>query len=394
MERVSDLEKAYVLEVLASEFRGSKATGMVGRAEVAFSKKFDMKFSMGFVNGTGTLHTALEALGIGPGDEVIVPPLTMSATAFSVLQANATPVFADVDPLTFQIDSESIADRLTSRTRAVMTVALYGGSPDYDSILRVIGDLPLIEDNAEAFGTKYHGREIGSFGIFSSYSFQSSKHLSAGEGGMLCTNSQTYADAARKFQSLGYRAVGATTHKIDKRDIQDPGYLRHEVLGWNYRMSDLIAAVVLGQIERSDELISLRKKVGQQLNSVVKDVPWLRPQANYENSEHSFWAAPILLEHDDITWQQFRDKFMEFGGKGIYASWELSYLEPVFQNLNFRGREKFIDPKISANYVRGYCPNAEYIQPKVLAFRTNEWDPNQFQNQLEALGETITYFEK
>ncbi len=211
---------------------------------------------------------------------------------------------------------------------------------------------------------------------------------------MLCTNSQTYADAARKFQSLGYRAVGATTHKIDKRDIQDPGYLRHEVLGWNYRMSDLIAAVVLGQIERSDELISLRKKVGQQLNSVVKDVPWLRPQANYENSEHSFWAAPILLEHDDITWQQFRDKFMEFGGKGIYASWELSYLEPVFQNLNFRGREKFIDPKISANYVRGYCPNAEYIQPKVLAFRTNEWDPNQFQNQLEALGETITYFEK
>ena len=190
MQRISNLEKSYVLEVLESEFRGSKATGMVGRAEKAFSQVFDMKFSMGFVNGTGTLHTALEALGIGPGDEVIVPPLTMSATAFSVLQANATPVFADVDPLTFQIDSKSIADRLTSRTRAVMTVALYGGSPDYDSILSVIGDIPLIEDNAEAFGTKYHGREIGSFGIFSSYSFQSSKHLTAGEGGMLCTNSQ------------------------------------------------------------------------------------------------------------------------------------------------------------------------------------------------------------
>jgi perosamine synthetase len=393
MERVSDLEKSYVLEVLDSEFRGSKATGMVGRTEVAFSKKFGMKYSMGFVNGTGTLHTALEALGIGPGDEVIVPPLTMSATAFSVLQANATPVFADVDPLTFQIDSESIADRLTSRTRAVMTVALYGGSPDYGAILRTIGDIPLIEDNAEAFGTKYHGREIGSFGVFSSYSFQSSKHLTAGEGGMLCTDSQPYADAARKFQSLGYRAVGATTHKIDKRDIQDPGYLRHEVLGWNYRMSDLTAAVVLGQIERSDELIDVRKKVGRELFSQVKDVTWLRPQASYENSEHSFWAAPMLLEHEDITWRQFRDKFMEFGGKGIYAAWELSYLEPVFQNLNFCGREKFIDPKISANYVRGCCPNAEYIQPRVLAFRTNEWDLNQFQTQLAALRKTINYFD-
>jgi perosamine synthetase len=392
MERVSDLEKSYVLEVLASEFRGSKATGMVGRAEVAFSKKFDKKFSMGFVNGTGTLHTALETLGIGPGDEVIVPPLTMSATAFSVLQANATPVFADVDPLTFQIDSKSIADRLTTRTRAVMTVALYGGSPDYDAILETIGDIPLIEDNAEAFGTKYNGKEIGSFGVFSSYSFQSSKHLTAGEGGMLCTDSQPYADAARKFQSLGYRAVGATTHKIDKRDIQDPGYLRHEVLGWNYRMSDLTAAVVLGQIERSDELISLRKRVGQRLYSVVEDVHWLRPQAIYENSEHSFWAAPILLEHDEITWQQFRDKFMEFGGKGIYASWELSYLEPVFQNLNFCGRERFIDSKTSANYRQGLCPEAEYIQPRILAFRTNEWDLEQFIIQAEVLRKTALYF--
>lgn len=392
MQRISNLEKSYVLEVLESEFRGSKATGMVGRAEKAFSQVFDMKFSMGFVNGTGTLHTALEALGIGPGDEVIVPPLTMSATAFSVLQANATPVFADVDPLTFQIDSKSIAERLTSRTRAVMTVALYGGSPDYDSILSVIGDIPLIEDNAEAFGTKYHGREIGSFGIFSSYSFQSSKHLTAGEGGMLCTNSQSHADVARKFQSLGYRAVGATTHKIDKKDIQDPEYLRHEVLGWNYRMSDLTAAVVLGQIERSGELISLRKKVGQQLNSIVKGVPWLRSQAIYENSEHSFWAAPILLEREDISWQQFRDKFMELGGKGIYAAWELSYLEPAFQNLNFHGRENFIDSVNSSKYVRGYCPNAEYIQPRILAFRTNEWDEDIASVQLEALEQTTKFF--
>jgi perosamine synthetase len=316
----------------------------------------------------------------------------MSATAFSVLQANATPIFADIDPLTFQIDSKSIADRLTNRTRAVMTVALYGGAPDYDAILGIIGDIPLIEDNAEAFGTKYDGNEIGSFGVFSSYSFQSSKHLTAGEGGMLCTDSQPYADAARKFQSLGYRAVGATTHKIDKRDIQDPGYLRHEVLGWNYRMSDLTAAVVLGQIERSDELIEIRKRVGQRLFSQIEDVNWLRAQGSYENSEHSFWAAPVLLEREDITWRQFRDKYMEFGGKGIYAAWELSYLEPVFQNLNFHGREKFIHPKIRSKYIRGYCPIAEYVQPRILAFRTNEWVEDIASGQLEALERTTKFF--
>lgn len=392
MKRVSDLEKKYVLEVLDSEFRGSKATGMVGRAETAFSGKFDKKYSMGFVNGTGTLHTALEALGIGPGDEVIVPPLTMSATAFSVLQANATPIFADVDRQTFQIDSSSIVDRLTSRTKAVISVALYGGSPDYDSILRVIGDLPLIEDNAEAFGTKYHGREIGSFGAFSSYSFQSSKHLTSGEGGMLCTDSQSLADTARKFQSLGYKAVGATTHKIEKRDIQDPGYLRHENLGWNYRMSDLTAAVVLGQIERSEELINTRKSVGKLLFAQVEDIPWLRTQSNYNYSEHSFWAAPILLEHEEISWHQFRDKFVELGGKGIYAAWALSYLEPAFQELNFHGREEFIDSNTSAKYVRGYCPNAEYIQPRLLAFRTNEWNLEQAQIQAQILRDTALFF--
>ena len=392
MKRLSNLEKSYVLEVLESEFRGSKATGMVGRAESAFSRQFDKKFSIGFVNGTGTLHTALEALGIGQGDEVIVPPLTMSATAFSVLQANATPVFADVDPATFQIDCRSIADRISNRTKAVMTVALYGGAPDYLTIKEAIGDLPLIEDNAEAFGTKYHGKEIGSFGLFSSYSFQSSKHLSSGEGGMLCTDSLELADKARKFQSLGYIAVGATTHKIDKKDIQDPSYLRHEVLGWNYRMSDLTAGVVLGQIERSYELIEIRKKVGKLIFEQVNDISWLRPQANYEESEHSFWAAPILLERDDISWQQFRDKFMSFGGKGIYAAWQLSYLEPVFQNLNFQGRQKFIDPSVSSKYIRGYCPNAEYIQPRVLAFRTNEWNLKGAQIQAEALRKTAEFF--
>lgn len=392
VKRISDLEQKYVQEVLDSEFRGSKSVGMVSRAEKAFSRMMDIDYSIGFVNGTGTLHTALEVLDIGPGDEVIVPPLTMSATAFSVLQANATPVFADVDRETFQISASSILERITKKTKAIMTVSLYGGSPDYEAIRKISIDLPIIGDNAESFGTKYKGREISCLTEFSSYSFQSSKHLTSGEGGMLCTDSVEFADKARKFQSLGYSAVGATTHKIEKKDIQDPNYLRHEMLGWNYRMNEITAAVVLGQIERSEELLAIRKLTGERIFSEVKDVEWLKPQGIYPETEHSYWAAPILLVREDITWHDFRDKFAEFGGKGIYAAWQLSYLEPVFQNMNFMGREEFISHENSSRYHAGYCPNAEYIQPRVLAFRTNEWDESLCDIQITALRKTIDYF--
>lgn len=392
VQRISNLEREYVQQVLDSEFRGSKSVGMVSRAERAFAEMMDSTFAIGFVNGTGTLHTALEVLGVGPGDEVIVPPLTMSATAFSVLQANATPIFADVDLDTFQISAASILERTTKNTKAIMTVSLYGGSPDFDAIRKVSGELPIIGDNAQAFGTKYNGKEISSLTEFSSYSFQASKHLTSGEGGMLCTNSLELADKSRKFQSLGYSAVGATTHKIDKKDIQDPNYLRHEMLGWNYRMNDITAAVVLGQIERAEELIAIRKIVGRRIFDEVEKIEWLRPQKIYSETEHSFWAAPLLLNRDDLTWQQFRNKYAEFGGKGIYAAWQLSYLEPAFKNLNFMGREKFISRENSSRYQAGYCPNAEYIQPRILAFRTNEWDENLCDVQIDALRKTIDHF--
>jgi len=151
--RIFGNELKYIQEVLITEFRSSHGSLMMRRLEEMFSRRFDMKYAISFINGTATMHAALEAMGIGPGDEVIVPPLTMSATTFAVLQANATPVFADVDPLTFQIDPESVRVRVTPRTRAIITVALYGLSPDMDSIMTVAEQygLKVIEDNAECF---------------------------------------------------------------------------------------------------------------------------------------------------------------------------------------------------------------------------------------------------
>lgn len=391
MKRIGKLEYKYVKQVLNSEFRSSKATSMVTQTEEAFAQAIGVKYAIGFVNGTSTLHIALESLGIGVGDEVIVPPLTMSATAFAVLHANATPVFADVDIKTWQISPNSIKQRITKNTKAIITVALYGGSPDYDEIKKIAPGIAIIEDNAEAFGTKYKNLNIGSIGDFSSYSFQSSKQLTAGEGGMLCTNSVELADKARKLQSLGYSAVGAKVHKIDKKTIQDPNYLRHEVLGWNYRMSDLTAAVVKGQVERSEKLLEIRSKTGMAIFDLArKSDGLLTPQENYACSAHSFWAAPLLLDINRISWTEFRDKYLELGGKGIYAAWQLSFLEPVFLAQNFLGRGLGITD-YNFNDV-AFCPNARLIQPRILAFRTNEWNVRKMKNQLKALQLTIDYF--
>jgi len=149
--RVYGNELRYLTEVLETDFRSSKGAAMMNRLEESFAKRFGTEYAIAFVNGTATMHAALEARGIRAGDEVIVPPLTMSATTFAVLQANATPIFADVDPLTYQISAESIAERITPRTKAIITVALYGLSPDMDAIMSLAKehDLFVIEDNAE-----------------------------------------------------------------------------------------------------------------------------------------------------------------------------------------------------------------------------------------------------
>ncbi len=390
MKRVGRIESKLVREVLRSEFRSTKSVGMLARAEEAFSDYIGIDHSIACVNGTATLHVALEALGIGAGDEVIVPSLTMSATCFSVLQANATPVFADVDEETWQIDPQSVRRLITPRTKAIMTVALYGGAPDYAGLAEVAGQIPLIEDNAEALGTTYSGRMLGNFGAFSSYSFQASKHLSAGEGGMVCTNDARLAEEARLVQTLGYGAVrNSSTRKIPKSVIQNPRYLRHESLGWNYRMPELSAAVVLGQIMRAPSLIAPRLRAAEALHEAIASAAWLKPQRHYPEVVSSYWAFGATLERTDISWESFSATFQKHGGKGIYAAWALGYQEPAFQNQTLLRREKFLTRPAKELFAPGTTPVAERLQRKILAFRTNEWSKASLRAQATALSRTI-----
>jgi perosamine synthetase len=248
MDRISELEKKYVLEALSNGFRTSLNSTFNNKLVQEFCGVLGTKYAIGHVNGTATMHTALAALDVRPGDEVIVPPLTMSSTALAVLQNGSVPVFADVDRETFTIDPASIERCVTQKTKAIITVSLYGLSPDYDGILEICRrrGLFLIEDNAQCLLGVYKDKYVGQFGDFSSYSFQASKQITCGEGGMLTTDDETLANNARRFSSLGYAGVSATQGKITRDDIQDPQYSRHVSLGFNYRMSEVNAALPWG----------------------------------------------------------------------------------------------------------------------------------------------------
>jgi perosamine synthetase len=393
--RIYGNELKYLKEVLDSEFRSSKGSSMMRRFEEAFAARFGSKYAISFVNGTATMHAALEAWGIAPGDEVIVPPLTMSATTFAVLQANGTPVFADVDPNTFQVSPASIEACITPRTRAIITVALYGLSPDMDPIMELARkhDLLVIEDNAECFLGTYKGRMVGTLGHCASFSFQSSKHLTSGEGGIIITNDLELAEKMRRVQSLGYAGVSATKGKITKRDIQDPNYSRHVTLGWNYRMAELCCAVALAQVEKIDDLVERRIEVGHLFSQAIRDYEdWFIPQKVDNGYGHTYWTWVARIGDENISWYQFRDRFLELGGDGVYAAWKLTYLEPMFQEMRLLGREKFISLENKSKYREGLCPTAERLQPRLVQFKTNYWNLDDAKRQAEILSKTLASF--
>ncbi len=394
INRITELEYQYVKEVLDGAFRSKNNYSFVTRLEKEFAEKFNSKYAIAMVNGTVTLHCALEAAGVGEGDEVIVPALTMSSTNMCVLEANAIPIFADIDPETLTISVEDVKKKITPRTKAIIPVALYGLSPDIDEIMKIANEygITVIEDDAECFLGYYKDRVVGSTAHMSSFSFQASKHMTAGEGGIVVTNDEDLALKLRRYSGLGYGTIGLKKGRITKDDIQSPAFERHVVMGWNYRPSDLCGAVALAQLQHLDELVEMRKIVAGHFLEAIHSFDWLMPQVTPEGYVNSYWAFVLKLDTDRVNWQAFRKKFMELGGDGIYGAWMLGYLEPVYREKNFLGREHVIAKYGSYEYKSGLCPVAEKIQPTLLQFKTNYFDEKEAADQAEILRKTAEYF--
>lgn len=371
---------------------------MVGRFEAAFAERFGVRNAIAVCNGTATMHCCLAAAGVKPGDEVIVPPLTAGATAFCVLHQGAVPVFADIDRQTFNIDPESIRQRLTPLTRAIIPVGLYGLSADMDPIMQIAEehDLAVIEDNAECFLGMYKGRIAGTTGHMASFSLQASKHLTCGDGGVVTTDDDDLAMAIRRFACFGYRFRSDTEMNVmSKDDRGHPTSLRHDFLGWNYRLSDLQAAVALEQVERIDELIQKRIRIAELYLQALDGCPWLTPQFTPDDCVNSYWTFVCRFDAETAgcSWDDFRRRFRDLGGDFIYGAWQLTYNEPVFQDRRFLGGGFPVDSDIYTGRYRswtpGLCPVAEELQPQLMQFKTNYMDFQEAERCADALRATI-----
>ena len=326
---------------------------------------------------------------------------------YAVIHTGARPVFADVDPGTFLIDPKDIERKVTKRTRAIMPVHLYGQLCDMEAIMKIARrhKLYVVEDCAQCFlGTDRRGRYGGTIGNVGSFSLENSKHLSTGDGGILITNDELLAERMRKFGGMGFKSLRAEHGQVkkDKSVFQDPKYLRHDTFGFNYRLSAIAGAVGLAQVEQIDFLVKKRRQIASKYLEAIGNCGWLIPQyvpKDYVNSYYTFAARYEGGEKKGVSWYDFRKKFMEFGGDGIYAAWALVYNEPIMRLINDEGAF-FPDLPGQAKQFKNYlpknlnCPNAEVLQPKLMQFTCNQGIESEMDQQMNALKKTINFFGK
>ncbi|MCR4329094.1 MAG: DegT/DnrJ/EryC1/StrS family aminotransferase [Candidatus Roizmanbacteria bacterium] len=398
-------EIKYVSEVLNSGFGSSTSGNMNQRYETAFAKRFGMKFAVTSNSGTSTLHQALMAFGVGPGDEVIVPALTVVMCGYAVMHAGARPVFADVLSDTFLIDPVDIEKKITKRTKAIMAVHMYGQVCDMEKILKIAKkhNLYVLEDCAQCYlGTDAQGRLAGTIGHVGSFSTENSKHLSTGDGGILITNDEVLAERMRKFGGMGFKNIRALNGQVrkNKDTFQDPKYVRHDTFGYNYRLPEVAAAIGLAQVERIDFIVKKRIKVMEKYRKALAGCDYLVPQRIPKGSRNTCWTFAVRFEGEKrgISWYDFRKKFMEYGGDGIYSAWALVYNEPIMQLIHKQGRF-FPDLPNQAKHFKGYlkgvhCPNAEKLQPKIMQFTANQGIEKDMNIQIYALKKAIAFFNK
>jgi len=391
-------EMEYLSKVLESEHWSSTSGTWNTILEDTFSKKFQSEYAIAMNSGTATLHSALHAVGVRPGDEVISPALSVIMNTSSTIQCGAIPVYVDIDPKTFNMNPEDLERKITSRTKAIQVVHLYGLPCDMTSIMEIANryEIPVIEDCAQCFLSECQGDLVGSFGSFASYSFENSKHMSCGEGGILTTNNEQYAAKARKFGNHGFKNSTAKSGriKLNLEDFQKPDYKRHDSIGWNYRLSEFSAAIALAQLERIDDLIDMRIKTSELFLNAIRDCDYLIPQKTPDGYTHSYWTFAVLyegLEQKGISWEDFRKQYVSRGGDGIYAAWSVPYLEPVISDKNFINMNRAVYNDIS--YRNGLCPVAEEMQPKLMQFKNNYRDLSLAKKQADILREVVEYYE-
>lgn len=278
-------EKEYVNQCLDTTWISSKGE-FIGRFEAGFAGYIGARHALSVCNGTVAIHLALHALGIGPGAEVIVPSLTYVASVNPILQVGATPVFVDSDRHTWQMDPEDVRRKITPRTRAVLAVHLYGLACDMAALTSICRehDLFLVEDCAEAFGTRFEGGHAGTFGDVATFSFFGNKTITTGEGGMVVTSDDKLKDRLYHLKTQGV--------------VPDREYW-HDEMAFNYRMTNICAAIGLAQLEQADDILARKRLIAGWYREGLHGLP-LVLHAETPGTVHSFWLCTIMLDDESL----------------------------------------------------------------------------------------------
>ncbi|BBP86041.1 aminotransferase DegT [Pseudomonas sp. Pc102] len=290
-------EKEYVNQCLDSTWISSKGE-FIGRFERGFADYIGAKHATTVSNGTVAIHLALEAIGIGPGDEVIVPTLTYIASVNTILQTGATPVFVDSLEDTWQIDPEDIERKLSAKTKAIMAVHLYGLPCDMDTITAICRKhkLYLIEDCAEAFGTLYKGQHVGTFGDIATFSFFGNKTITTGEGGMVITKEEHILDKAYHLKNQG---------------VSQAREYWHDTVAYNYRMTNICAAIGLAQLEQADKILAKKRIIATWYQEGLSALP-LKTHQEQPDTRHSYWMFSVAVDQPAVR-QLLREHLKQAG---------------------------------------------------------------------------------
>ncbi len=384
-------ELKYLKQILKRGLRPKKEKNFNLLLEKKWSKLHKIKYSITLNSCTSALHTALLSLGLKKNDEVLVPALIPVMPLNAIIFAGLKPVYVDVEPDTFLIDPKDVIKKITKKTRAIILVHMYGGvcnSKIFKNISKKYR-LKIIEDCAESLGAKdQNGKLAGTFSDISCWSFQSAKHITCGDGGILSTSNAKYAQRARKFSNLGFKFLQPSGDRIivSKKFLQNPSTSRFNLIGYNYRLNEFSAAIALAQIERLKKIIYLRRYVSLKMINEIKKCNFLIAQFIPKKTFSTFYTLSVLITNNRINWRVFQKKFVDFGGDSFYAASKVLQDEPSIKKSKFSKCFSYC----SKNCI--CTPNAKILQKKIINFCTNQGSIEDANKQVVALRKTINFF--
>ncbi len=342
-----DIEE--VEEVLKSDWL---TTGpKVDEFEEKFAEFVDSKYAVAVSSGTAALHAASFAAGIEEGDEAIVSPMTFAATANCVLYQGGTPVFADIDRKTYNIDPEKIEDKINKNTKAILPVDYTGQPCEIDRIMEIAerNDLTVIEDASHAIGATYKDEKIGSLADMSVFSFHPVKHITTGEGGMITTNSKVLYEKLKQFRTHG---ITKDEEKVEKDD-SGPWFYEQQYLGYNYRLNDLQCALGISQLDKIDRFLKRRREIAKSYSDFFEDLRGVKPpyQKDHSNSAWHLYVIQLELEELKVDRKSIFNEFLDME-LGVQVHYIPVYYHPYYRELG---------------YEKGLCPNAEWLYDRIIS---------------------------